>query len=353
MNKQFHFVPTQNISKTNNGQSPHLPLWKQFFYNKFNLFIVICLLLIIFVLLAGSIFYKNSSYNPEYNSFLTNNLPSSLSPIVSRSYDKGPITDYLFYLNDHKVISLIDVQNYQSTYTITYNPYDVIYATTKIKLHYILGTNHNGVDNLAILFNSFSQTFAILFIAAFLQGVLGIYTGTAFGYFYQGKTSKISFWIIGTIMIIPFLFLSILLFNLTGYSFIKAILILSFIGFFAIFYFSYTHTVALMQKEYIIAYKVLGLRPYKIIWRMCKINLFNTLPLIAEQMSLGLISLAALSFFNIDGIYLFANIGNLYKQLIDNPNNVALFIVTFVLSIILIILIKSLAYKIAQIFWRR
>ncbi|VEU74903.1 dipeptide transporter [Mycoplasmopsis citelli] len=355
MNNKFSFTKVNStyLENQNFKNSVNYSLTKRFFKNKLNLTLVIITICWIFGIWIANLTYQNSSYIPDHDSFLTYNLPSSLYPIISRSFDKGPYTDYLFKLQDQGIIKLDNIKNFQSTFTITFNPYNVIEAISGKHLFYLLGTNYNGVDNLAILLNSFSLTFLILLISALIQGILGIYIGTTLGYFYQGKTSKISFWIISVLMIIPFLFLNIIVFSLSGYSFIKAILILGIIGFFAIFYFAYNNTVIIMQKQYILAYKVLGLSPWKIIYRIVKINFFTCLPLLAEQLSLGLISLASLAFFNISDIYQHANIGNLYKQIIDNPSNIGLFICTFTISILFIILWKMLAINVAKNFWNR
>ncbi|UUM19626.1 MULTISPECIES: ABC transporter permease [unclassified Mycoplasma] len=355
MHKKFSFVSfdNSNIDQLGQMQQTNHSLIKKFFKNKLNLSLIILLAGLLLIIWITNLSYQSSSYTPMHDSFLTYNLPSSLSPITTRTFDKGSFTDYLFKLQAQGTITLDRIKNFQSTYTLTYNPYQLIQAITNQKLFYLLGTNQNGVDNLAILLNSFSLTFLILIISTLIQGVLGIYIGTTLGYFYQGKTSKVSFWAISVFMIIPFLFLNIIIFNLTGYSFTKAILILGLIGFFSIFYFAYNNAVLVVQKQYILAYRVLGLSSWKIIYRIVKVNFFTCLPLLAEQLSLGLIALASLSFFNIKDIYQYSNIGNLYKQIIDNPSNISLFVCTFIISILFIILLKLIASKIAHNFWNR
>ncbi|WP_025755578.1 ABC transporter permease subunit [Mycoplasmopsis cricetuli] len=351
MQNKFSFIKNKNNNNKLNlsNISKKQLFWKSFWNKKINKFLIFLFLLINFILILCSLFYPYSSLKADFDSKLVQNLPSVLTPKITRSYEKDAFVDYLFYLKENNLLNIENIINYQSTFTLTYNPYQLLRTLDPTHNYFfIFGTNHNGIDNFAIFINSFLVSLIILILCAIFQLILGLVFGTIIGYYYNFKLPKITHWSASVIMIVPFLLMSLILFQTFGYSFWKAVLILTFIGFFPVFYNSYNYSASLVSKDFIVAYKVLGLSDLKIIWKITKICFFEMLPLIGEQFALGLLSLAALSFFEIPNIYNYNNIGNLYKQIIDNPNNILLFIATFMLSVFYIGWFKIISFSLTK-----
>ncbi|WP_036464118.1 ABC transporter permease subunit [Mycoplasmopsis sturni] len=351
MDNQFSFVKNPKIPKNIVIESIKYKhrFWKNFWKKKTNKFLIISLIIFLLLIVCLSIFNPFSATKPVLNSELVQDLPPYYAPIITKTFDKSPFTDYLFYLDRTSSFHIINYINYQSNFIITYNPYELLrQINPDFHAYFLLGTNFNGVDNLAIFSYSFLISIIIVVLSSFIQLILGSYAGVFLGFYFQRNIPKFSYWLISIIVTIPFLLINIIIFNLIGYSFLKAILVLSLVGFFPIFYASYGQTSQLVTLDYVNAYKITGLSTLKIMHKILKEILLANLPLLSEQITLGFLSLASLSFFNIAEITTQINIGNLYKQIIDNQNNWPLFTLTLISSIGFVATTKLLSFNLAK-----
>ncbi|EFF41824.1 ABC transporter permease subunit [Mycoplasmopsis alligatoris] len=176
--------------------------------------------------------------------------------------------------------------------------------------------------------------------------MLGVISGVLIGYS-TNKILKIPYYIISSFSIIPYIIIAIFLFSILGYTHFLAIIILGIIGLPQFFFSSYSYTQELKNKDYILASKALGASFFRItILLITREVLFKQLSLFSENVSITLLILASLSFFNVKGISDYLNIGNVFKQIIDNFKNYLFSFTVIFTSALYIIILKLLGINI-------
>lgn len=316
--------------------------WKRFFKSKSVIVALFALLTLLLLLVLNYFLSPYQSDKAIYDSSLAYNLPPLNNPVISRTVENGPDTDYLMNLNKKGIIDFESITNYKSFYIIKYNPYQVLsFLSPKDGLKTYFGTNSVGIDNFTLMTDSILITLLITFVSGLIHLFFGSLIGSLVGFYSNKALYKSSYFILSAVIVVPYLFLTISLFLLFGYSLAKAICFLSIVGFFSIFYTSYHKCQEIKILSYIDGYKTIGYSDSRIILRVIfKQIVFYNLSFFSDQLSLSFLSLAALSFFNVENINSHINIGNLYKQIIEDFSNYYLSISTIVISIALIVIFK-------------
>lgn len=354
MEKQFSFVKNKNDFNNyqNTMQSNEFRLFlKRFFNSKINWFLFGSLVLIFFALIICVIFSKYSWNTAVLDSKYAYNLPSFFNPKITVSVKPNYELSNLQAMENYGEFKIEKIQYVNDLARVTFNPYKLIQAIQIYnqekpeQLMTFFGTNNLGIDNFSFFNYSFFITILIAFSSALasliFSSILACYTQWFFS-----KIQNFSNNLILSIALLPSLIVAILFFNLFGYSHAKAFWILFIISI-PNFYFScLVKAKAIYNSDYIKAYIVSGLSSNQIIWKITfwQILKFN-FALVSDQMSLSITILAALSFFNVSGILQNANIGNVFKGVIDNFQNYAFSLYVIISTIIFILLLKLNSIK--------
>ncbi|ADE19782.1 ABC transporter permease subunit [Mycoplasma crocodyli] len=335
-----------------NPKSQLIQTFNRFFNKKTNYVLVSLTILIMLLIIFSLIFYPYSPSNSIINSSLIYNLPPKHSPNVTLTLENDQLYQTIKDIESNTDFKLLSDVKHTSFVTITYNSYDLIkyanYLATGVELNInsILGTNSLGIDNYSFFIHSFAISVLITLSAVLIQLALGSFLGVLIGYS-ANKSLKIPYYIISSISTVPYIIIALLLFNSIGYNHLKALLILGFIGIPQFFFSSYSYTQTIKNQEYVLASKAIGANYFRIviilIWKEV---LFKQISLFSENVSITLLILASLSFFNAKDINLYLNIGNVFKQVIDNFKNYSFSLMVIIITALYIILLKLLGINI-------
>ncbi|UUD35575.1 ABC transporter permease subunit [Mycoplasmopsis caviae] len=336
-----HFL----VNVTNN-KSEFKQYLGRFFRKKINIFLVsLIAILLVFLTLSAII----SPYSPKksiIDSHLAYNLPNYIGASITKKFSSD---DNFYQLilnmqknNPHLRIVVNETPSFDLV-NLTYNPYQLIYAIEGKKYILLFGTNSSGIDRFSFFIHSFGTSILITFIATLFQLIIGTFLGSIIAYYSNRSSAKFSYYLIGTINIIPFLIIVFLFFKITSYNFFNALLILSTIGSLSFFYSSYSIGLEIKNKEFILAYKSSGVSNWRIIYRIIFCHcLWRNIALVSDSLSLNMLALASLAFFNIYKIDQSLNIGNVFKDLIDNLRNIQYTIFVSTITSLYVILVKFL-----------
>lgn len=356
-NKGFNFAKNniKTISFTNQ-EKDFVKTLKRFFSKKINKFSFLIFVFLLLFLIFSSIFYKYSSTIPVLNSVFAENLPPVYVSEVTQTIEVGDFYNLIKNVEINSDFQLIRESQFAGLVTIVYNPYELIFYSSvlsnnvQININTILGTNSLAIDNFSFFIGSFGISIVVIMLAVLIQFTFGSIIAVYIGYFSK-KVFKISYYIISSFGIIPFILLSLIVFNIFGYSHLKAVIIIGVIGIPLFFFSSYSHTLEIKQKEFIKASIASGASSNWVILRIIipKVMVKN-FGLFSENTSISLLVLSSLSFFNISSISNYLNIGNVFRQLIDDFSNYGFsFLVIIVVTLFILTLkVMGVNYYIAS-----
>ncbi|WP_427909448.1 ABC transporter permease subunit [Mycoplasmopsis bovis] len=335
----------KEIAKIINYKSGFQLFWSRFFSKKINYFwlaIFISFILMIICISSIAFLLNYSPYKPVLDSDLSANLPNYYSPVVSRKFfTDSPILKIIRENNElHSGIikSSLNVNDYV---ILDYDPYALIKSLSGKNYYFLFGTNTLKIDRFSFFVYSFLVTIALSLTAIFLQYLLGTFLGSIIGFYSNKMSSKISYYIFSSINIFPFLIINIIFFKILGYSFVNAVVILSIFGSISFFYIAYANTLYLKNKEFIFAYRSFGASSSWILMHIVFVeNLWLNITLISDNLSLNMLVLAALSFFNIKNVEESLNIGNVFKDLVTDLTNISYTIFVVLITSLFIIVNK-------------
>lgn len=327
--------------------------WNRFINRKINLILLSFIILFTLFLIFTSLFYPYSSKKTAIsNPLLLTNLPKFYSPIVEKNLPVGEeynMIKNIANLSPHRNI-IISEKQILGFIQLKYNPYELLYATLELggnkmtKLNFLLGTNENGIDNFSLIINSILWTIIISLFSLFIGLLVGTLLGSFVAYYSEKTSVKIGYYTFSSLSILPYLIFSIFLFSIFKFSILSSIIIFSLLSSINFFHSSYASGLEIKNKEFIIADKASGFNNWNIIIRdLFKYNWWNNIVIISDQLSLIFLSLAALAFFNINGVSNSNNIGLIFKKIISDVTNFDYLFTVIFLSILYLILTKWLS----------
>lgn len=344
--KSFSFAESKKqIAKVANYKSNFQLFWNRFFSKKINyfwLFLFLSFILLIICISSIALALNYSPYKPVLESELATNLPNYYSPITSRKFfTDNPVLQIIRENDDlhHTIIkSTLNINDYV---ILEYDPYALIKSLSGKNYYFLFGTNAFRIDRFSFFVYSFLVTISLSILAIIFQFLIGTLLGSIIGFYSDKTTSKISYYLFSSINIFPFLIINILLFKVVGYSYVNALAIISIFGSISFFYIAYANTLDLKNKEFIFAYRSFGASPMWILMRIIFVeNIWLNLTLFSDNLSLNMLVLAALSFFNIKNVEESLNIGNVFKDLIADLSNIGYTLFVIIITSLFIIINK-------------
>lgn len=158
-----------------------------------------------------------------------------------------------------------------------------IYASPD--LDNLLGTDDKGRDHLARLMYGAQISLAVAFSAAFLSITIGVSLGIIVGY-YGGIIDDLMIWFITTLNSIPGLFLLLLISSIFNPTPLVFIAILSLLGWTGTLRLVRGETLALREREFIVAARAMGASDWRIMFQHIFPNLISIV-VISLAISIG------------------------------------------------------------------
>ncbi|WP_051590832.1 ABC transporter permease subunit [Mycoplasmopsis felifaucium] len=326
--------------------------WTRFFSKISNWFLLILFIAFILFIIFSAIFYKYPSDQAVLDSELAINLPNYNNAYISQTFDPDS-PELKFILEQNKINPSFDivqsVQQVGDSFILKYNPYKLIEFLSGQKYVLIFGTNYNKIDRFSFFIASFGYTILITIITAIFQTLIGTVVGSVIGYYSKKSFSKLSFYLFNILNVLPFLIVCIILFNFTNYTVLNAIWIFSIFGSVSFFYTSYSNASMLKDKEFIISYKTSGMSDLWIIFNIILVeNVWVCLSLISENISLNILALSSLAFFDVKGVNGALNLGSVFLDLINDLSNIEYLIFVVVFVSLFVVLSKILSISLYQ-----
>ncbi|QSF13767.1 hypothetical protein [Mycoplasma sp. Mirounga ES2805-ORL] len=291
--------------------------WTRFFTNKLNLIAVIILFVVLLVLIISSIF--SYSYNEPINNSLALNkeLPSSLHPWKTMDLSKNPESNLFVTLaKDYPDLVKVDVDTNFDIYHVSYNAYGLMNKinNTHFAYNHILGTNSNGIDIYSRIVNSNMQLFLVAILSLSMSMFISTAIGILLALYVKKSINDFIYNLIQAVGMIPYLFITVILFIFVGTSFGKSLLIFSLASGIFLFISSFQRSTKILQEEYIMAEIANGFSKWDLFWRTMFLKVLNyQLIQIVDQFILIYLSYAALGLLSIDLESNF-NIGVIIKE---------------------------------------
>ncbi|MBU4691970.1 hypothetical protein KQ872_03280 [Mycoplasma sp. ES3225-GEN-MYC] len=292
--------------------------WRKFFSSKLSIISLIVLLLISIFLISSLLFYSASSYKTINDAYsLNSELPSSLRPwktlILPESDELNVFREFAKYNKDSVFIDkIIDDKDGLISYSVTFNAYKIFGDT---KLH-LLGTNSQGIDIFARLISTLINLIIISVSAAVISVFLSIILGSLTAIYFKKSISQIIEKIFSTFALIPYIFISVIVFLLVKNTVVNAIIIFSVISTITLFISSYQKTCEILENEFINADKSVGFSNFDLLIRtVFKPVFLHQLIQATEQLSLIFLTYTAISIFSIDTSTL--TLGTVIKEALD------------------------------------
>lgn len=321
----------------------------RFFNKKINYLWAVLFFLFFIFIISCVIFYKYSPIEPVCDSMLAANLPNYKNRVIMRKFSPDdPLLKLI--LNEHSLNkSLGIIKSFQKTNESTFlehDPYALLESITGQKIKHYFGTNIYKTDRFSFFSHSIGYSILISISAIILQWTLGSYLGSLTGYHSEKTGSKIGFHLVNIINVLPFLIICIFVFKLIGYTHFLAIITLGVFGSVSFFYTSYSNALEIKTREYIQAYKSSGMSDNWIIFHIAFVeNLWVNLALFGENLSLNMLVLSSLAFFNIKSIENYLNIGNVFKDIINDLSNMSYVIYVTLVTTFFILISKIFSIK--------
>lgn len=164
---------------------------------------------------------------------------------------------------------------------------------------HLLGTDNLGRDHLARLMYGARVSLLVAFLAAALSISIGVSMGMVTG-FYGGVLDDVMIWFITTLNSIPTLFLLLMVSALFNPGPLAFVLILGFLGWTGTMRLVRGETLALREREYVIAARAMGASDVRIIFQHIFPNLVSIV-IVALAIDVGVLILveSALSYLNV------------------------------------------------------
>ncbi|WP_029513563.1 ABC transporter permease subunit [Mycoplasmopsis primatum] len=329
--------------------------WNRYFSKKINylwltLFVSFFLLIIILILISAIL--KYSPDKPTLQSDLAINLPNYFSPIKSTkfSYD-DPLLKLIIQqdLKDPNSNIIYNKSLIADIVLLEYNPYALIKSLSGKNYYFFFGTNAYKIDRFSFFVHSFGYSILISIIALIIQWLIGTYLGSVIGFYSQKTSCKIGYYVFNLLNIFPTLIVCLFLFSLAGYNHSSAIFILSVFGSVSFFYIAYANSIELKNQSFIWTYKVDGASNQRILHNIIFVeNLWLNLTLFADSLSMNMLILASISFFNVPRINESLNIGNVFKDLINDLTNINYTMFVTIITSLYIIVFKLFSLSLYQ-----
>ncbi|MFC1960367.1 ABC transporter permease subunit, partial [Chloroflexota bacterium] len=183
-------------------------------------------------------------------------------------------------------------------YTVAVNPADdtFVTGTEGRRRHYVLGTDSSGRDHLTRLLFGGQVSLKIGFFAAMGSLTIGIVLGVFAGYM-GGVVDDVTVWLITTLNSIPQLFLLLIISAMLAPNETSLILVLVFLGWTGATRIMRGETIALRDREFVIAARAVGASPVRIMALHISPNVISLLLIVMTRAIGGLIlTESALSF---------------------------------------------------------
>ncbi|BAP01013.1 oligopeptide ABC transporter permease protein [Mycoplasmopsis californica HAZ160_1] len=327
--KPSYLSPTKPISSAKR-------FWLRFFSSKLNICGVIIAILLILFLIFSSLFNNQDAFVPiNKATALNSNLPSTISPFKKIILPEGADLDVYRELrilnpNNISINEIINNNDGLRTYEVIANNYAIFNDNNT----HLLGTNADGIDIFARILYAFKNAIVISIISALIALILGVYLGCIFAVYFNRKLSVIVEKILSTYTFIPYLIIASVLFLVIKNTLINSIVLYSFISTFIIILSSYQRAYEIMQRESTKAEISCGYTKFYLLHKsLFKPVFFHACIQAIEQINLILVSIAAISIFDIDLETL--NIGTLIKEAVNifGSNSAYLWFITALISL--------------------
>ena len=149
----------------------------------------------------------------------------------------------------------------------------------------LLGTDDKGRDHLARLIYGAQVSLAVAFAAAMLSLTIGIALGITTGY-YGGIVDDIMIWLITTLNSIPGLFLLLMVVALFSPGPIIFVMVLGLLGWTGTMRLVRGETLALRERDYIVAARAMGASDFRIMFQHIMPNLISIV-IVALAINIG------------------------------------------------------------------
>lgn len=183
-------------------------------------------------------------------------------------------------------------------YSLAVNPTDdsFVTGTEGRRRHYVLGTDTSGRDHLTRLLYGGQVSLKIGFFAAMGSLTIGIVLGVVAGYM-GGVIDDVTVWLITTLNSIPQLFLLLIISAMLAPNDTSLILVLVFLGWTGATRIMRGETIALRDREFVVAAQAVGASPMRIMALHITPNVISLLLIVMTRAIGGLIlTESALSF---------------------------------------------------------
>ncbi|MEE3928502.1 hypothetical protein V2E24_02845 [Mycoplasmopsis ciconiae] len=326
--KQFNFVKNQKneISFNAAPKKFYKTFLERLFIKKTNILILVVFSFFVVFSICYLFISPYSANKSIINSIYAYNLPSIFEPKVSVNISDINKYNLLNSLNEYG-FSFDSVFFKDGFISVTYNPYSLINAFEKVQnintsnFYTFLGTNNFGIDNLTLYNKTLVNNTLVTFFICVISWLFGTFFGVIHASFSK-RNFSLSYHLISLFALIPSLIVVIIFFNLYSYTLYKFICIMSFLLIIPFYLNSFIFSKKLKNTELYYSYISLGFSDFNLIYKFYLPRvLLQNLILIPENNAIALMILASLSFFDIEGIFKTLNIGNLFKDIIDNFKN--------------------------------
>ncbi|WP_029905468.1 ABC transporter permease subunit [Mycoplasmopsis opalescens] len=327
------------------SKNPFKQYWERFFRNKLNLTLFILFWILLISLLFATFFIRNSPISSiDSQTTLVNNLPSEYNREITRSFQRGYELDFIrniekietklaYEANRNPIFSITfdsarDLGGEQTihtdTVTLIYNPYNLILAINSMNENKInlaqglfLGTNSAGIDIYSRIVVSIWVTFAIIFIAIFINIIFG-FNLAVFVYLYR-KNFIVKFLtkLIDALSVIPeiiWVFLLSIFLGTNWYSLLISLIIVCWISYYK---FCLDQVIILYKQEFILAAKSTGSSDWKIAYNHIFSYVYaDILIIMVERFSINILIASGLAFLDFINETNNINIGSVLKEAI-------------------------------------
>ncbi|QZE12306.1 ABC transporter permease [Mycoplasma sp. Ms02] len=316
----FKFKKAKN-SPTDLSFSEKNSTVKRFFSKRANTLIFALFLVIVLSLVF---FYCLSTIKPSFraDSIFYRNLPSSLIQIkteVFTDYSQARSIAQLSNLDESKI------QPRDGSFVLTYNAFNALYKSLKTQgieaeTFTFWGTDSLANDHFVYFVISLMQTFLAFVFAVILSSVFGIFLA-----FYV-QNNKLAFGITKNLFLslvsIPSLILSIIFFNIFGYSTVKFALFIFIIFTVQQYLLAQNIIQNMKQKEYYLSALASGYSRFEVLkYIVFKRVWIELLLLYGDLFILSVVITATSKYFDVKGVENSYNLGSVFRNVIENKNN--------------------------------
>lgn len=277
--------------------------WAKFISIKSSIPTLILLFLFFTLLIFSALFYNQSPFKSINKAYALNfELPSSLSPwknIVLPQSDELNVFQQFAKLHPDavKISRIIDQKDGLQTFSVSYNAY-LLFNDTNIHL---LGTNSNGVDIYSRMIYTIGYVCLIAIVSGVVSLTLSTFLASFFAVYLNKQISKTIEKIFTTFALIPYLFISLILFLIFDINVVNAIVIFSSLSSISLFINAYQKSIEILKNEYVNANIATGFSKWDILTKTTLKPVFmSQLIQLVEQINIIFVCYSAISIFDIN-----------------------------------------------------